>query len=295
MLSILIPTYNYDITSLVAVLYKQLEEVSYAYEIIVVDDASTKEELMVKNRTIKQYPHCTCIELLENKGRTATRNFLAQKANYAWLLFMDADVLPKKNTFIQTFNLENTLADVVFGGISYENNPPEKSKMLRWKYGRAREAKTVSTRKKMPYLSIISQCFLIKKKVFLQANTFFENTYGMDVLFSRNLENLNVQVLHIDNPIIHYGLETNTSFILKTKKGLETLSKLEKERKIPNNYRPIQKAYVALQKRKLGGVFGFAITGLEFLILKNLNSRNPSLLLFDVLKLNYYLKIKKSL
>ncbi|PIV50102.1 MAG: glycosyl transferase, partial [Flavobacteriaceae bacterium CG02_land_8_20_14_3_00_34_13] len=45
MLSILIPTYNYDITSLVAVLYKQLEEVSYAYEIIVVDDASTKEEL----------------------------------------------------------------------------------------------------------------------------------------------------------------------------------------------------------------------------------------------------------
>lgn len=295
MLSILIPTYNYDITSLVAVLYKQLEEVSIAYEIIVVDDASTKEDLKVKNRTIKQYPHCTCIELPENKGRTATRNFLAQKATYAWLLFMDADVLPKKDTFIQDFNVENTHADIVFGGISYKKNPPEKSKMLRWKYGRTREAKPVATRKKIPYLSIISQCFLIKKKVFIQANTFFENTYGLDVLFSKNLENLNVQVLHIDNPIIHYGLETNTSFILKTKKGLETLSKLEEEQKIPSNYRPIQKAYVALQKRKLVGVFGFTITGLEFLILKNLNSRNPSLLLFDLLKLNYYLKIKKRL
>ncbi|WP_339611818.1 glycosyltransferase, partial [uncultured Planktosalinus sp.] len=255
MISILIPTYNYNITTLVSSIASQMEGLEIDYEILVLDDASNDLEIKAKNKEITSITNCYFLESSENKGRTATRQALAEKANYDRLLFMDADVLPKDNDFMKKFGVEKQNYDVVFGGITYDEEKPEKEKILRWKYGKAREAKSVSERKKMPHLSIISQCFLIQKKVFLQANDFYDNVYGVDVLFAQNLEKMNAKVLHIDNPIVHLGLESSQSFINKSKKGLETLFKFEKESKIPNDYRPIQKAYRSLERNKLDSFF----------------------------------------
>tara|TARA_R110000850_G_scaffold150497_1_gene273261 strand:+ start:175170 stop:176057 length:888 start_codon:yes stop_codon:yes gene_type:complete len=292
MLSILIPTYNYNVASLVESLSGQLKEVDYLYEIIVADDASNNLGIVQKNRFINQLPHTRYLEQKENQGRTATRNFLAQSATYEWLLFMDADVLPKKESFIQNFDIKNNTSDVVFGGISYEEKPPEKDKILRWKYGKSREAKPVSEREKIPHLSIISQCFLIKKDLFLKANNFYENVYGVDVLFAQNLEKMNACVKHINNPIIHYGLEKNTSFIEKTKKGLESLYVFEKENKIPEDYRPIQKAYQTLKKNGALNLFKGIVGFFEKSIHKNLKSSSPSLFLFDLYRLYYYVNLQ---
>ncbi len=288
MLSILIPTYNYNVIPLVESLAGQLKEVEYPYEILVADDASTDLTIVEKNRYINNFTNTSYIEQKQNLGRTATRNFLAETALYNRLLFMDADVLPKRKTFIDDFDIKNTAEDVVFGGISYEEKPPEKDKILRWKYGKAREAKPVSEREKTPHLSIISQCILIKKDVFLNANNFYENVYGVDVLFAQNLEKMNTCVKHIDNPIIHYGLEKNTSFIEKTKKGLESLYLFEKENKILKDYRPIQKAYQTLKKNGALKLFTGIIGFFEKSIYKNLNSNSPSMFLFDLYRLYYY-------
>ncbi len=293
MLSILIPTYNYDITALVTAISKQLENVNFPYEIIVADDNSSDKDITTENKKIVQLPHCTLFLQDENKGRTFTRNFLAEKANHDWLLFMDADVLPKRESFITDFNIHHTKADVVFGGITYEEKAPDTSKILRWKYGKAREAKPVSERKKIPYLSIISQCFLIKKTVFLEANDFYENVYGVDVLFTQNLEKMKVNVLHIDNPIIHLGLETSGSFIEKSKKGIETLVQFTIDKKVTEDYRPIQKIYLRLKNNLVLGLFFFIIDTLSSTIKKNLTSSNPSLFLFDLYRLHYYAKLKR--
>lgn len=292
MLSILIPTYNYDISILVRKLLEQLKNEKIIYEIVVLDDASTDFSSVEKNKTIQEIGHCTYILSEKNAGRTATRNALAQHAQYDRLLFMDADVLPKNNDFITKFEIETNKADVIFGGISYECDKPEKEKMLRWKYGKAREAKPVSVRKKTPHLSIISQCFLIKKEVFLQANNFLNNAYGVDVLFCQNLEKLKTTVLHIDNPIIHLGLESNISFIEKTKKGLETLVMFESEGKIPNDYRPVQKAYLSLKNNHFIKIFCWIMKMSNARIEKNLKSGKPSLFLFDLYKLYYYVQLK---
>ena len=288
MISILIPTYNYDITNLVTNLVEQLEQSKIAFEILVLDDASTIQEIKIKNKEISSFENCFLIENTENKGRTATRQALAEKANNQWLLFLDADVIPKNNDFIDIFEVDNQTADVVFGGITYEESKPESDKILRWKYGKAREAKPVSEREKMPYLSIISQCFLIKKSVFLKANDFHENVYGVDVLFAQNLEKLQVKVLHINNPILHLGLESSESFINKTKKGLESLYQFEKEQKIPKEYRPIQKAYQSLKKNGALKLFMKIMKNFDRAILKNLKSSSPSLFLFDLYRLSYY-------
>ncbi|MEX0996459.1 MAG: glycosyltransferase family 2 protein [Flavobacteriaceae bacterium] len=295
MLSILIPTYNYNITGLVESLSNQLKNTPLPFEILVLDDCSSNIEITEVNKSIEKLANCYYLQNTENKGRTATRQALAEKSQYDWLLFMDADVLPKNTDFIQKFDIENQIADVVFGGISYQETPPESNKLLRWKYGKAREAKPVSEREKIPFLSLISGCILIKKTNFIKANAFHKNVYGADVLFAQNLEKQKTNVLHNDNPVIHLGLETNESFISKTKKGLESLLYFEKEGLIPEDYRPIQKAFLSLKRNYFLKLFIFTIKTFKTQIEKNLKGKNPSLFLFDLYRLYYFAQLQKDL
>lgn len=295
MLSVLIPTYNYNVNQLAERLSEQLKACSFAYEILVLDDCSTNQETVIANQHITALPNCFFLQNETNLGRTATRQTLAEKANYDWLLFMDADVLPGNNEFIKNFDIENQFADVVFGGITYETQKPEKEKMLRWKYGKARESKPVSEREKIPYLSLISGCCLIKKQVFIKANSYLNHVYGADVFFAYNLNQMQVKVTHINNPVIHLGLESNVLFIEKTIKGLEALILFESKELIPNNFRPIQKAFQSLKNRGALKLFTKILAFFEKEIYKNLISSSPSLFLFDLYKLYIYSLLKEEL
>src|SRR5690606_35492692 len=102
----------------------QLRQVDYDFEIIVADDGSTNKIIVNKNKVITQSNHCYYLIQEENKGRAFIRNFLAKKAQYDWLLFMDADVMPKTKDFIQKLDIKSQKADLIFGGISYKKNPP---------------------------------------------------------------------------------------------------------------------------------------------------------------------------
>ena len=52
MISILIPTYNYNVFSLVENLQKQCEIANEVYEIVVLDDASTDKKSLEENSKI---------------------------------------------------------------------------------------------------------------------------------------------------------------------------------------------------------------------------------------------------
>ena len=80
MLSILIPTYNYDITQLVKDLYAQAEGLGVQYEIIVMEDGS--DQFLVANQQIGLLNHCRYIALPDNIGRSAIRNRLADEAQF---------------------------------------------------------------------------------------------------------------------------------------------------------------------------------------------------------------------
>ena len=56
MISILIPTYNYTIYSLVSTIQKQIEQTGIDYEIICLDDASNL--IFLENERINDLPHC---------------------------------------------------------------------------------------------------------------------------------------------------------------------------------------------------------------------------------------------
>lgn len=164
--------------------------------------------------------------------------------------------------------------------------------MLRWKYGIEREMKSVSKREKSPFF-IISQNLLIKKNLFIEANSLNENLYGLDNFFSFRLKELNAHVLHIDNPVIHFGLESSESYIKKSLDAVKTTVTLEKRGLMSDNMRPIQQSFLKLKKWHLTGFFSVIISMFRSGMERNFKSENPNLFWFDLYRLNYYIQLKK--
>ncbi len=293
MLSILIPTYNHDVSDLVVELEKQASLSGIIFEIIVADDASKLPKIVEANNKINSITNCKYVVQNENLGRTGTRQNLAKLSKFNALLFLDADVTPKHDNFIEKFNIPSDAWEVKFGGISYKDETPTKEEILRWKYGKHRESLSLSARQNDPYLSINSGAFLIKKDLFLEINAKLNfKAYGLDNLFKQLLQERNILVVHIDNPVYHLGLENTAHFIQKSKESVNTTVELEKRGLIELNLRPLQKAFIKLKKFGMRKVFLFFMKLFDVPILKNLYSSNPSLLLFDLYRLQYYVELK---
>ncbi len=294
MISILIPTYNYNIFSLAENLQQQCENANISFEILVLDDASTDKEKTEKNLEINSFDNCAFQVLEENIGRSKIRNLLAEKAKYDWLLFLDADTFPSNSNFIQNyleaFSNENS---VIFGGIEYPKNT-SKNFSLRHKYGTERESLSISERLKNPYRSFITMGFAIKKDVF-ETIKFNENLAGYgyeDSVFAFELQKSNIPLLHIDNPVVHLNLETNEDFIKKSELALQNLLRFYENGAIDGNTVKILKTYLKLKNNNLlFGIRGFFSISKKQL-LKNLNSANPSLFFFDLYRLGYLSSLK---
>lgn len=295
MLSILIPTYNYNTLELVKEIHNQCENEGIIYEIIVLDDGSTNLEIIAKNNKINELTNCRFEKNKSNEGRATNMNLLSKKANYRWLLFLDCDTFPKEKKFIKNYvtNLSNESKKVFFGGICYKNTIPSKEEILRWKYGKCREEITVEQRKSNPYQTTLTSNLLIHKSIF-EKIVFEEKIkeYGYeDLVFIENLKHNNFLVEHIDNCTYHLNYETSDIFLKKTEKALQTLLFIEKN-ELTSEKTKIQKAHLFLSKIKLVVCFNFFFKFSEKLIYRNLTSKNPSIFLFDLYKLGYFCRIK---
>lgn len=293
MLSILIPVYNYNIFTLVERVHKQALECDISFEIICLDDAS--QEFLIENQRINQFKNSSFTILEQNIGRSAIRNLLFQKAIYQNLLFLDADVIPVHNQFIANYISEiNKNRKVIFGGLLYEDQKPVKELLLRWIYGREREALTLSQRNQNPSETALVSNLLIKKEIAIRF-PFDENLtkYGYeDLLFFTVLKSNSIEVTHIENPVYHLNLETSSLFLSKTKTAIENLAFLNHSNKISLNESRIIASFDLLKTLKLLSVFRFIFRKLESKIERNLLSEKPSLFLFDIYKLGYFSFLK---
>ena len=290
MISILIPTYNYNVFPLVEKLYNEISKAVISCDILVCDDASSIP--FPENESIGKFENVSYIVSENNLGRTGVRQLLAEKARYDNLLFLDADVMPKSDNFISPY-LKEIANDVVFGGITYQEQPPPKDMMLRWKYGRERETVSVAERIKQPYLSINSGCFMIKRKLFLRVSEKLQfKKYGLDNYFKELLRKENATVHHFENPADHLGLESNEKFLQKALEAIDTTVYLEKEIRLADNVRPIQKSYLKLKRLGMTGLFSSFIFVFKKRMERNFVSANPNLYWFDLYRLRYYIQLK---
>jgi glycosyltransferase involved in cell wall biosynthesis len=292
MLSILIPTYNYDCTNLVRDLHRQAECAGIDYEIVVADDASPIKECAERVREINTWPNCRLIELERNLGRARIRNRLADEARFEWLLFMDSDAEVISDSFIVDY-LKHTDADVVCGGLCHADALPSPEVSLRYAYEkRADKKRAACYREQRPYEQFITFCFMVRASVF-QAIRFDDSIteYGHeDTLFGVELERRKVNIRHIDNPMRQGGIETNAEFVEKTRAALRNLVLMEDNMR---NHSLLLKLYGVLHLIRLDGCIARWFSHNEDWLKGQLMESTPQLRLFFLYKLGYYCSLKQ--
>ena len=289
MLSILIPTYNYHVYPLVTELKSQADALGIAYEILVQDDASTS--FLEENTEINLLQHCSYTFNHENLGRGNNINLLNNRAQFDYVLIMEADAFPEKKTYLQDLITSiNQETQVLFGGVTYPNEKPEKDKLLRWKYGNERESIPLSERLKNPYHFVFTWNLLLKREI-LSKHYFPYNVkeYGYeDVVFIKQLQENKTPIQHIENRLVHQNTETSLVFINKTEAAVRTLHQLILSKKLELSDTKIGKAYKIIQFWQLQTIVTFLFKKTSKMMIVNLTSSNPSLIVLDFYKLGYF-------
>jgi glycosyltransferase involved in cell wall biosynthesis len=296
MLSILIPVFNFDVRELVESLHEQAVGSGADFEIVVIDDASDDEFRKI-NREIGLLSGVNYLEEKINLGRSKIRNKLAQVAKYENLLFLDCDSGIIHENFIKTYLEHTGSSPVIYGGRLYENDSNiSVHYKLHWLYGKKREQSPARERNIEPNRSFQTNNFVINKKVLLDI-CFNEKITGYgheDTLFGYELKKQKITIAHIDNPVVHLGLESNEEFLRKTREGIKNLWRIMRingnEKKLVNDI-TILFYYKKVERFGLDRTIEFFYKRYEHILRRNLLGRNPNLLIFDLYKLGYLCSI----
>ncbi len=293
LLSVLIPTFNYDCTNLVKDLSKSLPENS---ELIVADDGSTDQAIIETNRAINLFPQCRFWEAPANMGRAVIRNRLAEMAQGEWLLFLDCDAQVGKDDFIENYLkvARQGTADVICGGTMTPAYCPSPKVSLRYNYERKYwQGNDATHRNAKPYDCFTTFNFLIRRQTFMDLK-FNEQCKGYgheDTLLGEAMSQKGTWICHIDNALTHIGLEDNATYLRKTEEGLRSLKCMEGLLK--------EKSQLAQTYLKLKGLHLLPLVKLWHLFFgryeaKLLCSQRPCMALFNIYKLGYYSSLKNN-
>ncbi|MCZ8198616.1 MAG: glycosyltransferase family 2 protein [Flavobacterium sp.] len=292
MLSILIPTYNYNVYPLVLELHKQCLECQIEFEILVQDDAS-KSELNLENEKINLVSNCHFFCAETNLGRGENRNSLANRAHHNWFLFLDCDTFPTDSNFIKNYIevIVQCKPNVIYGGLAYKNEKPKKEEILRWVYGKKREAKSIEERKRNPSFALTSNLAILSE-VFceIKFDSSIKNYGYEDLIFISELEKNNIQIEQIDNCVYHLNLENSEHFLEKTEIALRTLHTISKN-DLYKTETQVTKYYSQIKRYKIDLFLLFIFRKFKRVLKKNLLSNNPSLFVFDLYKLGFFTEI----
>ena len=298
MLSICIPTYNCNVNDLVAELSRQCADAKVDFEIIVLEDGSD-ESFAMQNSNIEKILEAKHIVDSQNHGRSYTRNKLADIAKGEKLIFIDCDSAIPDHLFINRY-LENSDYDVICGGTTYTELQYFPEISLRYTFGTKVEKSTAAKRNQAPYSAFTTNNMLVSKKVFEKIR-FCEalKKYGHeDSLFGFELQENKISIQHIDNPVIHTGIEPNDKFLAKTRSGIENLVEMKhidgidplffNHIRLYRHYSKLKKMHLLWTIRLTYKLFGKSIEK------HLLNSKCPKLLLFNLYKLGYLCEMEKT-
>lgn len=294
MLSICIPIYNFDVTTLVQSLIKEKSQLNDIVEILLIDDGSTIHK--EKNKELART--CSYIELNTNIGRSKIRNLFTSYAKQPYLLFLDCDSLLTSPNFIANYLIEIKKGVLICcGGRIYPKQCPSIHQRLSWKYGIISESKPAAVRSQNPNSSFMTNNFIIQEALF-NSIKFDERLteYGHeDTLFGYELKKNQLSIVHIQNPILNGALETNENFIRKTEVGIQNLVLILNF--IDDDltfYKDIHLLRTYLKVKPFRSVFLIIVKIynpiIRFLILRGI----VNIHLFNLYKLGVLLSIKKS-
>jgi len=203
------------------------------------------------------------------------------------VLFIDADAEVISDDFVLMYWETRQENSVIVGGIKTPTSA-QRGHELRLKYELAAEQqRTLSYRLEYPYdffttFNVMFHRAVLEQVVFDERIT----EYGYeDAMMGVQLAQINVPVIHIDNPLLHTGINDNHSFLTNSEAALRMLNRLGAPM--------TKKARVALTYNKVNKMGIGALLRAFFRInkgwmRKNLLSHHPSLFIFNLYKLGYF-------
>lgn len=306
-LSILLPSYNNVCVSLVQVLQRQADALRgkldkpFRYEIIVADDCSTDAACVDANRVIGDMLHCRYLRMEQNVGRAQIRNVLISESRGDYVLLIDSDLFLCDDNYL--YKYATSTADVVYGGtriggeglamVDNEANTENLKGNLRYIYEKKAEPSHRAVFRQLRPNQEISVCNLYARRDIMEAHPFDSRfkAYGYeDVLFGKRLAESGIEVTHIDNPVLINEFEPNSVFVKKTEEAILTLCRFEQDLEGYSNLKT--------KVTTLGRYIPLSLFRLWHRIMKNKEKRNltgskPSLLLFKLYKLGFFLENRK--
>lgn len=306
-LSILLPSYNNVCVSLVQVLQRQADALRgkldkpFRYEIIVADDGSTDAACIDANRVIGDMLHCRYLRMEQNVGRAQIRNVLISESRGDYVLLIDSDLFLCDDNYL--YKYATSTADVVYGGtriggegfamVDNEANTENLKGNLRYIYEKKAEPSHRAVFRQLRPNQEISVCNLYARRDIMEAHPFDSRfkAYGYeDVLFGKRLAESGIEVTHIDNPVLINEFESNSVFVKKTEEAILTLCRFEQDLEGYSNLKT--------KVTTLGRYIPLSLFRLWHRIMKNKEKRNltgskPSLLLFKLYKLGFFLENRK--
>lgn len=293
MLSILIPVYNYDCSELVRELLAQGERAEAKgreFEIIVGDDASAEGRGVESVKKVcGENSHCRFIASNVNRGRAANRNNMAREAKGDYLLFIDCDALVTRADFLDKYFAQiDAGADVVVGGIEAVGTQTSPDVSLRFRYEQsAAGIRSLEYRKANPYSHFSTFNVMVRRDVFTRIR-FDESCveYGYeDTIFGLRLKQDGYKITHIDNPLVHNGLDTNRELLAKTEASLRNLHRFGRD---VQNFSHVGAVALRLKRLNLDGAMAAFHKIFAPIERANLLSGSPSLFIFKLYKLGYF-------
>ena len=292
MLSILLPVYNCHCEALVTELQRQCVECGTEFEILVADDGSSVTSYVEHNLRIERLDGVRYITRKQNVGRSAIRNFLISQAQGEWLLFIDGDLTLDNSHFIRRYL--QAKSNVVVGGIRIGGDLNRWKNNLRYRYEKAYEQQNTPQDRQCHATKHFRTTNFLAHKDIMTEHSFDENfvQYGYeDVLFGKSLAMDHIAITHIDNPITLDFFESNSEFLDKTEQSLRTLYTFRNQLK---GYSQLLETAEKIKKLHLQKLVNAAYFLVGQRIKKYLQGNNPSIFLFNVYKLMYYIHHEKN-
>lgn len=291
-LSVLIPVLDYDCEQLVVDIGRKGNEEGIPTEILLGDDHSVRPDTHAMLARLSQIEGVRVLYTDKHLGRALNRNRLAGEARGEWLLFVDCDAQVPPAFSLRAYLEASRQADVVCGGLRHPETNPCPEATLRYKYEcEADRRRPARFRNGHPWGQLSTFSLLIRRSVFLDIR-FDEQCvhYGYeDTLFGAELHRRGIPVLHIDDPLLHMGLEPNPVFLAKTETSLRTLHSLQDKL---HGHSRLLATVERLRRMHLTRPARLAWQFLRKPLRANLLGRRPSLFLFSVYKLGYYLCLR---
>jgi len=223
-LSVLIPFLGDNPGDLIRQLDQEAAALNGAVEMVLLDDGTGDADLTARLGAALDglaLP-ARLITLAVNEGRARGRNRLTTAARADAWLFLDSDMKPDSPDFLQTWIALIAARNpaVAFGGFSLEQAPNEPRYAVHRALSGASECLPATERARQPEKYVYTSNLLVRRDVFA-AEAFDPGFSGWgweDVEWAMRVSR-RFEVVHIDNPATHMGLDTVQALARKFDQG----------------------------------------------------------------------------